>query len=88
MCVRFVVLAVLLAAPVWADDAPAKPVRLDDGWPPPSPVKEQNNDEPAIWRVLRRVHDELPKYRNEAVTFSPAPVIVDGITGIGIAGNF
>ena len=48
---------------------------------------------PWLWQQLRRsVYDQLPRYRDDALTFVLAPVVVTGsfdtVPGVGIAGDF
>lgn len=70
-------------------EAPARPPwRLDEA-PPPRPAFE----EPWIWQILRREVDaRMPRYRDEALTFALAPVVVtiadDSVPGVGIEGIF
>ena len=48
---------------------------------------------PWIWQVLREgVYEQLPRYRDDALTFVLSPVVITGsfdtVPGVGIAGDF
>ncbi|HET9485078.1 MAG TPA: hypothetical protein VFO79_14050 [Xanthomonadales bacterium] len=68
--------------------APRDPWRLDV-----VPAKHASDEMPWIWQVLRReVYAQMPRYRDDALTFVLSPVVVTGsfdtVPGVGIAGDF
>lgn len=85
------------------DEAPAarKPislradrVRLEaPAWTFEKPGAKTGDETPWIWQLLRRsIYDQLPRYRDDALTFVLSPVVVTGsfdtVPGVGLAGNF
>lgn len=80
--------------------APKRPVslRIDHvaepvPWTFDAPPKPSGEEMPWLWQVLRRgVYDQLPRYRDESLTFVLSPVVVTGsfdtVPGVGIAGDF
>jgi hypothetical protein len=84
------------------EEAPAarKPISLDVHQlePPPAwkfdrPKAKPDDAMPWIWQQLRRsVYEQLPRYRDDALTFVLSPVVVAGsfdtVPGFGIAGDF
>ena len=68
--------------------APRDPWRLEE-----PPAKQTDDEMPWIWQALRReVYAQMPRYRDNSLSFSLSPVVVTGsfdtVPGVGIAGDF